>query len=100
MMNKGVHFSGLVICYWRLPAKEETALACDGAIIEGSVECYRSINREDFAPWWEVGDTQEKTVTKLGPEGQVSDSHTKWEGGEAFQTERRAYGKAQSKERA
>lgn len=86
MMNKGVHFSGLVICYWRLPAKEETALACDGAIIEGSVECYRSINREDFTPWWEVADTQEKTVTKLGPEGQVSDSHTKWEGGEAFQT--------------
>lgn len=49
---------------------------------------------------WKMADTQEKMVTKLGPEGQVNDRHTKWGGGEACQTERRAYGKAQSKERA
>lgn len=40
-----------------------------------------------MAPLGEVGSTQEKTVTKVGPEGQVSDSHTKWGVGEVFQTE-------------
>lgn len=38
MMNKGVHFSGLIIYYWRPPAKEEISLACDNAIIEVSIE--------------------------------------------------------------
>lgn len=48
-----------------------------------------------MAPLGEMGSIQEKTVTKEGPEGQVSDSHTKWGIGEAFQTERRTCGKAQ-----
>lgn len=100
MMNKGVNIHGVLIYYWRPPANKGISLACDRAIIEVTVECYWSINREDFTAWWEVVGLQEKMVTKLGPEGQVSDSHTKWGGREAFQTERRAFGKPQREERA
>jgi hypothetical protein len=32
-----------------------------------------------FSQLGEMGGTQEKMVTKLGPEGQVSDSYTSWE---------------------
>lgn len=42
-----------------------------------------------MTPLGEVGSTKERTVTKVGPKGQVSDSHTNWGFGEAFQTEER-----------
>lgn len=48
-----------------------------------------------MTPLGEVGSTKERTVTKVGPKGQVSDSHTNWGFGEAFQTERRTCRKAQ-----
>ena len=38
-------------------------------------------------PLGEVGSPQEKTVPKMGPEGQESHGHTKCGVGEAFQTE-------------
>lgn len=50
--HKGVHFSGLLIYCWRVPVKEEIVLACDGAIMEGSVECYWSINRKEGGRRW------------------------------------------------
>lgn len=86
-MSIGSYFRELIINYWGPPTKGEISLAYDSLIIEVNVTGVYMQGGCD--PIRGGGNTKERTVTKVGPKGQVSDSHTNWGFGEAFQTEER-----------